>query len=253
MDRCVSLENLEEPRADCRSLMDSPLLQATCFVGVLALLAFPAAAWMKRRTLYVPAPADTSQPISQEAEKKRIEKIRSKGALMVWGVWVGLCIAAYAVAILGPSVRKVSAALAPATPTASITFTATITATPTITNTPRDTFTPRPSGTPVGGASASPTPGSMLETVIPPTPRATQTPRVIMNVVVQTQIVRVNQTVIVPVQVTVPVTVIVQIPVTVIVTPTHTPTPTSTETQTLTPTPSETPSPTPTHTETPTP
>lgn len=216
---------------------------ATLILIVLAMLAFTGAAWMRKRTIYVPAPADTSQPLSQEAEKERAEKIRRKGAVYVWGVWCFACVVLYAYALLAPTIGKVSAALAD-TPT--YTPTPTLTSTPTVTNTPRATWTPRETSTP--RETRTPTAGSMLETILTPK-ESTAMPRVVTNVIVQTQIV----TQVVKVQIPVQVTVLVPYPVTVVVTQTYTPTPTTTETATLTPTLTETPTPTFTPTLTPTP
>lgn len=231
--------------------MQFNLTTVTLIVGLGACLAFIGAAAMRKGPVYMPAPSDTSQPVDYEAEKKREQKIRAKRASVVWVAWMVSCVVLYAIALLGPSFRKVQAAFAD-TPTG--TFTPTITPTPTITRTPRDTSTPRPTWTPIGGSG---TPAGSLMTdiltmqVASPTAGATSTPNVITNVVVQTRVVNVVQTVIVPQQIviTVPVvqTVVVPIYQTVVVTSTFTetptPTPTMTETPTVTPTFTETPTP----------
>lgn len=232
----------------------SPLTIVTVIVAFGACLAFIGASYMRKGAVYMPAPTDTSQPIDYEAEKKREQKIRAKRASVVWVTWMVSCVVLYAVALLGPSFRKVQAAFADPTGTPAATFTATITSTPTITRTPRDTSTPRGTWTPIGGTGVPA--GSLMTDILTmqvasPTAGATSTPNVITNVVVQTRIVNVVQTVIVPQQVviTVPVvqTVVVPIYQTVVVTSTFT------ETPTATPTVTETPTVTPTFTETPTP
>lgn len=233
--------------------MQLNLTTVTLIVVFGACLAFVGAAWMKKRTVYLPAQADSSQPPDAEAEKKREQKARARGASLVWTVWMFGCVILYAIALLGPTFRKVSAALADPTGTPTGTATATITPTPTITRTPRDTSTPRATWTPIGGTGVPA--GSLMTDIltmqVSPTAGATATARVVTNVVVQTKIVNVVQTVIVSQQIviTVPVvqTVIVPIYQTVVVTPTFT------ETPTPTPTFTETPTPTPTITETPTP
>lgn len=221
------------------------LTTVTLIVIVGAMLAFIGAAWMKKRTLYMPAQGDGSPPPDHEAEKRREQKARARGASFVWMMWVVMCIVLYAVALLGPAIGKVSAALADPTNTPTGTSTPTVTNTPTITNTPRETSTPRQTWTPINDVVISGTPATASSTfVIQPT----QTPRVITNVIIQTQIVRVEKVINVQVTVIVPITQIVY--QTVVVTPTHTPSPSPTGTLTATLTVTETPSPTITPTET---
>jgi hypothetical protein len=210
----------------------SPLIQVSCVAVILALAAVGIGAMMRNRTLYLPAQADNAQPVNQEAERKRTEKIRAQSQLRVWG-YCALLFVLIACGILAmPSVKKVSAALG-ATSTPTVTNTPTITPTPTITRTP--TITPtRLTSTPG-------TPGAFGATAI------RGSPTVGAQSAVQTVVVQVNQTVIVEQ------TRIVKVPVTVIVvvtaTFTHTATPTGTvqsEPPTMTPTltPTQTPSPT---------
>jgi hypothetical protein len=223
------------------SSLSPQLIQVTCALGVIGLLAFAITAWLRKRTLYLPARADTSQPVDQEAERKRVEKIRARQQLTVWLWFLGFAIFACLAVSLAPSIKKVSAALNPtatptSTPTATVTFTPTVTLTPKNTLTPGGSVTPRATRTPTGQPATA-------------TPKVIYQPPAVQTVIVQVQrtvIVQVEKTVLVPVSVTQ--IVYVEVPVTVIVTPTHTPMITDTPAPTITLPPTDTPSITPTET-----
>jgi hypothetical protein len=201
-------------------------------MGLLAGGVFWVTGWLKKRTLYQPAPADSSQPISQEEEKRREQKIRSRQTLYAWGAFVFICLLAYGAVALASPLRKVRAALS-ATETPTLTVTPLASPTRTITSTPKDSPTPRAT---VTGLS-TPTPVSTKTATSVP---ITQTPRVVYQSVQVTKLVPVYQTV------------VVYQTVIVIVTPTYTftPSPTGAPTETFTPTITLTP--TATFTETPT-
>lgn len=221
--------------------MESQFLPITCGIGILALLAWGVTLWLKKRTLYLPAKTDTSQPVNQEVERERVKKIRAQQRAKIWIWFVVISFFACLMVAMAPSFKKISGALS-ATNTPTITPTRTITNTPTITKTPRDTKTPSPTSetlTPGTGTARSASNAT-----------STVTPYVVYQQIRQTVVVR--ETVIVKVNVPVVRTVIVE--QTVIVTPTFTQpvtvTDTETPTQTPTETPTETPSPTPTETPT---
>lgn len=188
-------------------------------------------------------PPGESSTQSEKEKREEAKKWKLRRVYAVFGVYFFLCILSFGWVAARPTLARVGDALNPsATPT--VTFTRTITPTPRNTNTPRPTIT-------AGGTS-------MLNDILTPkvtgtsTPvPATQTPRVISNVVVHTQVVKQNVPVTVIVQQTVVVVHTVLVPVTVTNTPTYppppptytfTPSPTSTFTETATAT--ATPSPT---------
>ncbi|MCC6568625.1 MAG: hypothetical protein IT315_05255, partial [Anaerolineales bacterium] len=98
--------------------MDPTLASLTCVMAALALGAFFIVAWLNKQTLYLPAQPEGSAPVNQEEERKRGQKIKSRRAMMVWSVFLGICILSYTVALAAPSAKKVKAVLFPsATPT----------------------------------------------------------------------------------------------------------------------------------------